>query len=49
MQDRPTDSNFTGTIEAAQKIRFQPAVQNCKPVNDRGILQFNFDTSSPFW
>jgi TonB family protein len=31
-------------IEAAQKIRFQPAVQNGKPVSVRGNLEFKFNT-----
>jgi TonB family protein len=31
-------------IEAAQKIRFQPAVKNGTPVSVRGILNFRFDT-----
>jgi TonB family protein len=31
-------------IEAAQKIRFQPAVQNGKPVSVRGTLEFKFNT-----
>ncbi|MBO0800952.1 MAG: energy transducer TonB, partial [Blastocatellia bacterium] len=31
-------------IEAAQKIRFQPAVRNGKPVSVRGNLEFKFDT-----
>ncbi len=31
-------------IEAAQKIRFQPAVQNGKPVSVRGNLEFIFNT-----
>jgi TonB family protein len=31
-------------IEAAQNIRFQPAVQNGTPVSVRGNLEFKFDT-----
>jgi protein TonB len=31
-------------IEAAQRIRFQPAVQNGMPVSVRGNLEFKFDT-----
>jgi hypothetical protein len=31
-------------IEAAQRIRFQPAVQNGRPVSVRGNLEFKFDT-----
>lgn len=30
------------SIEAAQKIRFQPAIQNGKPVSVRATLEFNF-------
>jgi len=30
------------SIEAAQKIRFQPAFQNGKPVSVRATLEYNF-------
>ncbi|HKQ78352.1 MAG TPA: energy transducer TonB [Blastocatellia bacterium] len=30
------------SIEAAQKIRFQPAIQNGKPISVRAILEYNF-------
>jgi TonB family protein len=33
----------TKAIESAQKIRFQPAVQNGRPVSVRGNLNFRFD------
>jgi TonB family protein len=30
------------SIEAAQKIRFQPAIQNGRPVSVRATLEFSF-------